>query len=80
MKQILLNTTLCDNIHVIPLGVDRGIFTETVSNRSETIFFNCGKWEFRKGHDFIVEAFNEAFEPSDDVELWLMCDNPFLSE
>ena len=80
MKQILLNTTLCDNIHVIPLGVDRGIFTETVSNRSETIFFNCGKWEFRKGHDFIVEAFNEAFEPSDDVELWMMCDNPFLSE
>jgi len=79
MKQILLNTSLCDNIHVIPLGVDRGIFTETLSNRSETIFFNCGKWEIRKGHDVIVEAFNEAFEPEDNVELWMMCDNPFLS-
>ena len=79
MKQILQNTTLCDNIHVVPLGVDRGIFAETLSNRTETIFFNCGKWEIRKGHDVIAKAFNEAFNREDNVELWMMCDNPFLS-
>jgi len=68
-----------ENIYVIPLGVDTNIFkpTETVDN-GKTIFFNCGKWEIRKGHDVLAKAFNEAFNELDDVELWLMCDNPFL--
>jgi len=39
-----------------------------------------GKWEIRKGHDVLVEAFSKAFESSDDVELWMMCDNPFYSK
>jgi glycosyltransferase involved in cell wall biosynthesis len=46
--------------------------------RRTTIFLNCGKWEKRKGHDVLVEAFNKAFNHSDDVELWMMCDNPFI--
>jgi len=62
---------------VIPLGVDRNIFPETASNRTETIFLNVGKWEIRKGHDVLVEAFNRAFNEDDDVELWMMCHNPF---
>lgn len=65
--------------HVIPLGVDRKIFKESISTREETVFFNCGKWEIRKGHDILVRAFNKAFEPTDNVELWMMCDNPFYS-
>lgn len=66
-------------IHVVPLGVDRNIFNEDRSNPIEgkTIFFNCGKWEVRKGHFEIAEAFSQAFRPGDPVELWLMCDNPF---
>ena len=71
---------LKERTSVIPLGVDRSIFREVVSHRDETVFFNCGKWEVRKGHDILVKAFNEAFNQDDDVELWMMCDNPFYSE
>jgi len=66
-----------NKIHVVPLGVDRSIFRENVSQREETIFFNCGKWEVRKGHDILVKAFNKAFEHDDNVQLWMLCDNPF---
>ena len=71
---------LDSRIHVIPLGVDRSIFREKFADRNETIFFNCGKWEVRKGHDVLVKAFNEAFTPEDKVELWMMCDNPFYTD
>jgi len=64
---------------VVPLGVDNLIFNDlNNSTRKETIFFNCGKWEIRKGHDVLIECFNRAFSPQDDVELWLMCHNPFI--
>ena len=72
-----------ENIHVIPLGVDRSIFSnvsDSVATSKNTIFFNCGKWELRKGHDVIPEIFSRAFNEDDNVELWMMCDNPFLKE
>jgi hypothetical protein len=65
-------------IAVIPLGVDASIFTPKKSTRKPTIFLNVGKWEKRKGHDILVDLFNEAFTPDDNVELWMMCHNPFL--
>lgn len=66
---------------VVPLGVDTETFSPSrINNSSKTIFFNCGKWEKRKGHDIIVECFNNAFLPSDDVELWMMCTNPFIGD
>ncbi len=68
-------------IGVAPLGVDRSIFypRDTEQNQ-KTIFLNIGKWEIRKGHDVLIEAFNEAFCDKDEVELWMMNDNPFLTE
>lgn len=70
-----------ENIHVIPLGVDLEIFKPSdMVQCNTTRFFNCGKWEIRKGHDVLVEIFNNAFSESDDVELILMCDNPFCSK
>lgn len=68
---------------VIPLGVDTDVFKEGKPNHYEDgrfIFLNIGKWEIRKGHDVLVEAFNKAFEKNDNVELWMMNHNPFLSE
>jgi glycosyltransferase involved in cell wall biosynthesis len=65
---------------VVPLGVDPKIFTPKLSRRKPTIFFNCGKWEVRKGHLDLALAFSYAFKPDDDVELWMMCHNPFLTE
>lgn len=73
-----------DKVNVVPLGVDSTLFsvpsTTDENKRKTTVFFNCGKWEIRKGHDVIPELFAEAFEEKDDVELWMMNHNPFLSE
>ena len=72
-------TTPDECIKVVPLGVDRGIFHENNNtSRPATIFFNCGKWEIRKGHQELLQAFNRAFQAKDNVELWMMCENPFL--
>lgn len=68
-------------IHVIPLGVDSTVFNPNNNvSRDKTIFLNCGKWEIRKGHDVLVEAFCTAFSARDDVELWMMCDNIFIGD
>lgn len=80
-KDIIVNNTSFNNedVHVVPLGVDTDIFKPSnLKGRNKTIFFNCGKWEKRKGHDVILECFNSAFTHSDEVELWMMCDNPFI--
>ena len=81
-KQVILNNFPHreGQVEVVHLGVDTKLFRVNVSSRDETIFFNCGKWEVRKGHDVLIEAFNQAFDESDKVELWMMCDNPFYSK
>ena len=56
------------DVHVIPLGVDGTIFQTQSRDVSKTVFFNCGKWEVRKGHDVLVDAFNKAFNDDDDVD------------
>lgn len=65
---------------IAPMGVDRGLFNESFNqvNPNRCIFFNCGKWEVRKGHDILKDAFQDAFENEPDVELWMMTENPFL--
>lgn len=69
-----------DAIDVIPLGVDTEIFKPCNHKHGPTIFLNCGKWEVRKGHDVLVDIFNQAFTDDDNVELWMMCENPFLKQ
>jgi glycosyltransferase involved in cell wall biosynthesis len=65
---------------IIPLGFDPDVFFPVYGCEDEhyTIFLNIGKWEYRKGHDVLLEAFNNAFEPKDRVSLWMLCYNPFL--
>lgn len=73
------NTLLCPTT-VVPLGVDMNIFKPAPRRVDDkTIFFNCGKWEVRKGHDILMEAFRKVCEKVDNVELWMMCSNPFNS-
>ncbi len=71
-----------DNILVVPLGVDSSIFkpASEISSNKKTVFFNCGKWEKRKGHDILPIIFDRAFDIDDNVELWMMNDNPFLDQ
>ena len=68
-------------VHVVPLGVDAELFPPApVRQDDKTIFFNCGKWEIRKGHDILINAFKKVLEHGEDAELWMMCTNPFNSE
>lgn len=81
-NKIEVKTSICQ------LGVDRKIFTGTSpvkENEEEDtnkpyVFLNVGKWEKRKGHDILIDAFSMAFEETDNVELWLVPFNPFLTE
>jgi len=81
-KDVLINNGIDRPIHVVECGVDREIFNQDNGeiNSQKCIFFNCGKWEARKGHDVLYEAFSEAFADGENAELWMMPDNPFLSQ
>ena len=81
-KQVCLNNLHFDEhmVHVVPLGVDAELFPPApVRQDSKTIFFNCGKWEIRKGHDILINAFKKVLGHGENAELWMMCSNPFNS-
>jgi tetratricopeptide (TPR) repeat protein/glycosyltransferase involved in cell wall biosynthesis len=69
-----------DALRVVPLGVDRSIFHHAPMTKEDgaTIFLAIGNWERRKGHDFLLEAFNSAFARDDAVELWIVACNPVV--
>jgi glycosyltransferase involved in cell wall biosynthesis len=80
-KDIIQSSVSFKPTHVIPLGVDAELFPPAPARQDDkTIFFNCGKWEIRKGHDILIEAFKRVTEEYDNVELWMMCSNPFNSQ
>lgn len=91
-KSVILNNIDIedDRVFVVPLGVDLDIFSplpqlfpplnKELNKPGPTVFLNVGKWEYRKGHDILIDAFNMAFEPSDNVMLQMMNHNPFLNE
>lgn len=84
-KVVLDNEVSCEeDVYVVPLGIDNKIFNvldplNHTKERGPTVFLNCGKWEIRKGHDFLIDMFHKAFGVNDDVELWMLPFNPFLS-
>ena len=79
-ENIIHNHLPSASTHVVPLGVNASIFSyKSRQTTDKCVFFNCGKWEKRKGHDVILEMFKKAFPTEQDVELWMMCSNPFLS-
>lgn len=82
-KDILLTHNIKTPIEVVAQGVDTNIFDAEIPEdkiKDNYIFINIGKWEKRKGHDVLVEIFNKAFEENDNVELWMVNHNPFLSK
>jgi len=85
-KEIIKNE-LGIEAKVVPLGVDTNIFDykrpipENLKPTKPTcIFLNIGKWEYRKGHDFLINCFVKAFNHSDSVELWLCPHNFFINK
>jgi glycosyltransferase involved in cell wall biosynthesis len=82
-KTILINNDIKKPIYVAPLGVDQNIFRipeDKLRIKDNYIFFHIGKWEKRKGQDFLIKAFESAFDINDKVELWLLPHNPFLTK
>lgn len=68
-----------NKIHAVPLGVDSSIFYPTPNkSKDKTVFINIGKKELRKGHDIVIECFEKAFTPEDNVELWMVWGNRIL--
>jgi len=70
-----------EKVDIVPLGVDQSVFQATPRRLADgrIIFLNCGKWEVRKGHDVLIEAFKKTLLHYDNIELWMMCSNPFNS-
>jgi glycosyltransferase involved in cell wall biosynthesis len=74
-KDVLRSNNINSQVNIVPLGVDRNIFDENKYAKNHTnkyVFLNIGKWEVRKGHDILLELFQNAFPFQEDVELWLL--------
>jgi glycosyltransferase involved in cell wall biosynthesis len=68
-----------ERIRLAPFGVDPATFPFRPEGQpGTTVFLNVGKWEVRKGHDVLAEAFNSAFTRRDDVKLIMLTPNPFF--
>lgn len=80
-KTILENNGVITEIVVAPLGVDTDIFSPQETKQHDSyVFLHIGKWEKRKSQDVVIECFNKAFSSEDNIELWLVPHNPFLTE
>lgn len=84
-KRVLVENGLNEEqVRVVPLGVDGSLFANPpeppARENGDTIFFSTGKFEFRKGYDFLSVAFSQAFAPDDPVRLVLHAWNPFLGD
>jgi glycosyltransferase involved in cell wall biosynthesis len=74
-KNVIANNNIDTPVEVIPLGVDRNVFNDSIPfTRSDNkyVFLNIGKWEIRKGHDILLKLFESAFPDETDVELWIL--------
>lgn len=77
-KQVIKDNGINVETAVVPLGIDPSIFyPSSFVKEGPYKFFTAGKWEIRKGHDVLLQAFEAAFNEEDDVELHLLCNNPF---
>lgn len=82
-KEVLLDNGVKVPVYVAPLAVDTEIFKAPAKIKIDGgnyIFAHVGKWEHRKSHDFLLTAFEKAFDINDNVELWLLPHNMFLNE
>jgi glycosyltransferase involved in cell wall biosynthesis len=82
-KQVIENNVpeKAGHTHVVPLGYDPNIFKPCpLPESDDTIFGNFGKFEVRNGHDVLVDIFNKAFEPKDNVLLVMMPSNSFMTK
>jgi len=80
-KKVCENSGVTVPISIAAPSVELSLITNDNKPSGETIkFLHIGKWEERKCHKEMIEAFGEAFDPFDDVQLDLVCYNPFCND
>lgn len=87
-KVLIDNGIDAEKVCVAAFGVDAATFVAKSevhkallpNNDNTTVFLTVGKWEVRKNHQGIVQAFNQAFGENDNVILVMACSNPFCSK
>lgn len=80
--EIIKENNINKPTHVIPFGVNTSIFNPIGYEKktNKFVFLNIGKWELRKLHCSMKDIFLDIFENNNEVELWLLPDNPFLDK
>lgn len=81
-KEVLENNGIKPPIDVVPLGVDVSTFYPTpvpTYNGRPFKFFFPGKFEYRKGFDVIMSAFEQAFTVKDNIEIIFLPQNLFIN-
>jgi glycosyltransferase involved in cell wall biosynthesis len=82
-KDVLVKNGINVPTRVVPLGVDTDIFYPhpiKTGRLAPTRFYNVGKMEYRKGHDVLLTAFEQAFTEGDNVELHMLWYNRLLPQ
>lgn len=79
-EKVIRDNNINTPVVVTPFGVDKTTFYPSQSANKKTVFLNVGKWEVRKGHDVLIEAFDKAFGPTDEVELVMLSQNPVVRQ
>lgn len=83
-KRVMIESGVKTPIQILMPGVDTILFDEakpaniTTDQPNPTVFLSCGKWELRKNHDGLLDCFNKAFEPKDNVLLITLHHNPII--
>jgi len=68
-------------IHVVPLGVDTNIFyPKTAPYFGPTTFIHIGKREYRKSQYEMLQCFEKAFRPTDNVKLIVVWGSQILKQ
>lgn len=83
-KKVMLRNGLDGGrIDVVPWGFDPAVFHPGEDSRPAARpfrFLFVGKWEERKGVEFLLEAFTREFQPAEPVELVLAAHNRYLRD
>lgn len=80
IKNTLEANGVLTNKFIAHQGVDTDVFKPALSGRTDDDyrFLAVGKFEARKGHYELIRAFKTAFPSEKDVQLCMLCDNPFM--
>jgi hypothetical protein len=73
MTDIMQEAGVCSPVHIVPLGVDKNIFSESsgimplTKNARNFRFLSVSWWGPRKGFDILIKAFVGEFAEDEDV-------------